>query len=76
MAVSVVLMLSVIAQLLLLRRRAESWWFWIAVNLVAVPLFASRGLYITGALYVAHLANAALALRHWRHLERAHANGG
>lgn len=73
---SLVLMLSVIAQLLLLRRRVESWWFWIAVNIVAVPLFASRGLYITSMLYVAYLANAVLALRHWRHLERAHANGG
>ena len=70
---SLVLMFSVIAQLLLLRRRIESWWFWIVVNLIAVPLFASRGLYLTSALYAGYLLNAAIALHHWKNLEQAHA---
>ena len=65
---SLVLMFSVIAQLLQMRRRVESWWFWIAVNLVAVPLYFSRGLYPTSLLYVGLLANAILALRHWQAL--------
>lgn len=73
---SLVLMFSVIAQLLLLRRRVESWWFWIVVNLIAIPLFASRGLWITSALYAAYLVNAALALRHWRRLEQSHGHAG
>ena len=67
---ALVVMFSVIAQLLLLRRRVESWWFWIVVNLIAVPLFASRGLLLTSLLYAAYLVNAAVALRHWHRLER------
>jgi nicotinamide mononucleotide transporter len=66
---ALVVMFSVIAQLLLLRRRVESWWFWLVVNVIAIPLFASRGLYLTSLLYAGYLVNAALALRHWRALE-------
>src|SRR3546814_4972520 len=40
-------MLSITAQWLLARRRVESWLLWIIVDLIAVPLFASRGLYAT-----------------------------
>lgn len=65
---SLVLMFSVIAQILLMRRRVESWWFWIVVNLIAIPLFASRGLTITALLYAGYLLNAVLALRYWRAL--------
>lgn len=67
---ALVLMFSVIAQVLLMRRRVESWWFWIAVNAIAVPLFASRGLVLTSVLYAGYLLNAVLALRHWRALAR------
>lgn len=69
---SLVLMLSVIAQLLLMRRRVETWWFWIAVNIVAIPLFASRGLWLTSALYTGYLVNAVVALHHWKKLEARH----
>ncbi len=68
---SLVLMLSVVAQLLLMNRRLESWWFWLAVNVVAVPLFASRGLFLTAALYAAFGANALVSLVHWRRLMNA-----
>jgi nicotinamide mononucleotide transporter len=68
---SLVLMSSVIAQVLLMRRRVEAWWFWIVVNTIAVPLFASRGLWITSVLYAAYLVNAVVALRHWRRLAAA-----
>lgn len=67
---ALVMMFSVIAQVLLMRRRTESWWFWIIVNSIAVPLFASRGLYLTSVLYAGFLLNAVLALRHWRRLAR------
>lgn len=68
---SLVLMLSVVAQLLLMNRRLESWWFWLAVNVVAVPLFASRGLFLTAALYAAFGVNALVSLVHWRRLMNA-----
>jgi nicotinamide mononucleotide transporter len=68
---SMVLACSIVAQLLLMRREVETWWFWIVVNLMAAPLFFSRELYLTSALYVAYLANALFALRHWRQLQHA-----
>jgi nicotinamide mononucleotide transporter len=63
---SVVLAFSVLAQLLLMARRYETWWGWLIVNTVAVPLFASRGLYLTAALYAAFWVNAVVALVRWR----------
>ena len=63
-----VLVLSVVAQLLLMRRRLQSWWFWLAVNTIAVPLYASRGLHLTALLYAGYWVNALVALRHWRRL--------
>jgi nicotinamide mononucleotide transporter len=68
---SAVLSFSVIAQLLLMTRRVETWPFWLAVNTVAVPLFASRGLHLTALLYAAYWLNAVVAWRHWRTLMRS-----
>jgi len=63
---SAVLMFSVIAQVLLMGRRIETWPAWLLVNTISVPLYASRGLYLTAALYVAYWINALVAWRHWR----------
>lgn len=65
---SVILAFSVLGQLLLMERRVESWWCWLLVNTIAVPLYASRGLYVTAALYVAFWINAIVSLRHWRRI--------
>ena len=63
---STVLAFSVLGQLLLMARRIETWWCWLLVNTVAVPLFASRELYLTAVLYAGFWVNAVVALRHWR----------
>ena len=63
---SSVLAFSVLGQLLLMQRRIETWWCWIVVDLIAVPLFASRGLYLTSFLYAAFLVNACIGLRRWK----------
>lgn len=65
---SVVLAFSVLGQLLMMERRVENWWAWLLVNTIAVPLYASRGLYVTSALYVAFWVNAIVSLRKWRAL--------
>jgi nicotinamide mononucleotide transporter len=57
---------SVAAQALLARRRVENWWLWIAVNAMAVPLFASRGLYVTAGVYGVLLGVAIAGLMEWR----------
>ena len=48
---SAVLASSVIAQWLLMQGRRETWPCWILVNTLSVPLYLSRGLHITAALY-------------------------
>lgn len=65
---SLVLGFSIVAQLLLMKRQVQTWWFWLLVNLLAVPLFFSRELYVTAALYTVYLLNAVVALRHWHRL--------
>ena len=65
---SVILAFSVLGQLLLLWRRYESWWCWLLVNTIAVPLYAHRGLNITAILYAAFWINAIVALVRWRKL--------
>ena len=65
---SAVLVFSVIAQLLLMQRRCEAWWFWLLVNTISVPLFASRELHLTSFLYALYWVNALVSLRLWRTL--------
>ena len=61
-----VLALSVVAQCLLMMRKIENWAFWILVNTLSVPLFASRGLTLTAVLYAAYWFNAWYGLWRWR----------
>ncbi|MBE3027457.1 nicotinamide riboside transporter PnuC [Janthinobacterium sp. BJB1] len=63
---SAVLVFSVIAQFLLMSRRIETWGFWLLVNTVAVPLYYSRGLYLTAVLYAAYWVNALISWYWWR----------
>lgn len=56
---------SVAAQFLQARRAVECWVLWIAVDLIAVPLYWSRGLAPTAALYAVFLVMAALGLTAW-----------
>lgn len=57
---------SVGAQLLQSKRRVESWWLWILVDLAAIPLFLWRGLLLTAALYGVFLILAVVGLREWQ----------
>ncbi len=67
---SLVLTGSVLAQLLLMARRVETWPCWLAVNTVSVPLFCARGLHLTSALYAFFWINAAVSWFHWQRLMR------
>ena len=62
---SAMLAFSVVAQLLLMRRRLETWAFWLLVNTVSVPLFAARGLTLTAGLYAVYWVNAWWGAWHW-----------
>jgi nicotinamide mononucleotide transporter len=68
---SAVLVFSVIAQLLLMQRRIENWPFWLVVNTIAVPLYASRELYLTAFLYGCYWINAVVSWYWWHRLGEA-----
>lgn len=65
---STVLAFSIVAQLLMMRRRVQNWPFWLLVNSIAVPLYATRGLHLTALLYGVYWINALVSWRHWRRL--------
>ena len=63
--------LSVTAQMLQSLRRVESWVLWIAVDVIAIGLFAWRGLLVTTALYALFLVLAIVGLFEWRRRAKA-----
>ena len=63
--------LSVLAQYMLARRYLESWYLWIAVDVLAIGLFTVKGLEPTAALYGVFLVLAVLGLLEWRRAQAA-----
>ncbi|WP_328909359.1 nicotinamide riboside transporter PnuC [Streptomyces sp. NBC_00234] len=47
------------------RKRVESWWLWIAADVVYIPLYAYKELYLTSLLYVGFLTLCLIGLRSW-----------
>ena len=62
--------LSLVAQFMLSRKWIANWWFWIAADLVYVPLYAHKELWLTAALYVLFLALCVAGLVQWRAARR------
>jgi nicotinamide mononucleotide transporter len=60
-----VLTLSLAATYGQARKLLESWWIWIAVDVLSIPLYLVRGLYPTAALYAVFLALCVVGLRSW-----------
>ena len=64
-----------IAQWLLMRRLIEHWYFWIAADLVYVPLYVWRDLPLTAVLYAIFLLMCLRGLVEWRAILRRQAEG-
>ncbi len=65
-----VAMLSVAGQILMTRRFVENWHYWIIVNLISIPLYVTKGLYLTAGLYGVFLVLAIAGLIEWRKAQR------
>jgi nicotinamide mononucleotide transporter len=63
--------LSVIAQILLARRRLENWIVWIIVDVLAIGLFWKQGLHPTAALYAVFLVLATAGFFAWARARRS-----
>jgi len=59
-------MTSVSAQLLMARRYLENWILWIAVDAVAIGVYAAKGLMLTSILYTVFLIVSVVGLLSWR----------
>ena len=49
----------------LCRKRFENWWFWIAADVICIPLYVSRQLPLTAVLYAVFLAMCLVGVREW-----------
>ena len=56
---------SVFAQFLLDRKRIETWFVWIAVNIVSIYVYFDSGLYLLGLQFIAFLINAFWGFYEW-----------
>jgi nicotinamide mononucleotide transporter len=72
---SMILTFSVVAQLLLMRRKLETWAFWLIANTVAVPLYFTKGAYITSFVYAVFWLNAFYGAWQWRRELQAQSEG-
>lgn len=57
--------MSLIAQYMLTRKLIENWAIWIAADVIYIGLYASRGLYLTSALYAVFLSLCVLGAIEW-----------
>lgn len=47
------------------RKKVECWWLWIAADVIYVPLYAYKELYLTAVLYVGFMVLCVIGLRSW-----------
>ena len=66
---STVLALSILAQLLMVARKIETWPVWFVVDCIAVPLYASKGLWLTAAVYAFFLVLVVIGWLRWSRLQ-------
>ena len=62
--------LSLAAQWLLNTKKIQNWHFWIAADLIYVPLYFVKGLWLTAIIYVILLVMCVAGLRAWRASDR------
>ena len=67
--------LSLVAQWMISKKKLENWYVWIVVDLISIPLFASKGFYLTAGLYAVFLILCIIGARAWSRTHRSTAAG-
>ena len=62
---------SLVAQWMMTRKILENWVLWILADIVYVPMFIYKSLYVTAGLYTVFLGLAVMGFVRWRHSWRA-----
>ncbi len=60
--------ISLVAIYFQARRKIQSWWLWIFVDLIYLPLYVAKELYLTAVLYSVFLVLALYGLAQWNKL--------
>lgn len=63
---SFVMVSSIVATILLAKKKIENWYLWIAVDLVCVVLYFKKGVYFLSLEYFIFLGIASYGLYHWK----------
>lgn len=58
--------ISLVAQWMMTRKILENWLLWIIADIVYIPMYISKHLYVTAALYAVFLVLAGIGLVDWR----------
>jgi nicotinamide mononucleotide transporter len=58
--------LSLVAQWMMTRKILENWMLWIIADIIYVPMYVSKDLYVTAGLYAVFLVLAVMGLMQWR----------
>ncbi|WP_433271783.1 nicotinamide riboside transporter PnuC [Actinosynnema sp. CS-041913] len=68
---SITTVLSLLATWGQTRKKVECWWLWIAADVIYVPLYAYKDLWLTAILYLGFIVLCVLGLRNWTRALRA-----
>lgn len=58
--------MNLLGQVLMALKKVESWYFWLAADIVSIFVFAHQQLYKTSVLYATFFVLAYIGLRSWR----------
>jgi nicotinamide mononucleotide transporter len=58
--------LALLGQYLLGRKKIETWWIWLVVNILTIALMASQDLWLTALLYFVFAVLSVVGLKTWQ----------
>jgi nicotinamide mononucleotide transporter len=58
--------LALLGQYLLGRKKIETWWIWLAVNILTIALMVTQDLWLTAFLYFVFAVLSVVGLNTWR----------